>query len=61
MKQKSVHFLNGYSISLATFFNEDGEPLSAWCIWDSHGELYLRCCNYNEAYEIASHLVPECE
>jgi hypothetical protein len=49
---------NGYSLSKGTFY--DGyKSNTRWCIYSPNGELYMSCVSYKEAYELASHLIPD--
>lgn len=49
---------NGYSICKAKCY--DGYNMQyLWSIWRPDGQLYMSCVSYEEAYELASHLVAE--
>lgn len=49
---------NGYKISKAKCY--DGYIMQYfWSIWSPDGSLYMSCGSFEEAYEVASHLVAE--
>lgn len=53
-----IRFDNGFYIEKG-YYDEDGNYRDNWCIYDA-GKLYMVCSCYIEAYELASHLVKEC-
>lgn len=55
---KLYQLRNGYKISKTKCY--DGYNMRyLWSIWSPDGSLYMSCVSYDEAYEIASHLVDE--
>lgn len=53
-----IRFDNGFYIEKG-YYDEDGNYHNKWCIYDT-GNLYMICCSYSEAYELASNFVREC-
>lgn len=49
---------NGYTIRKCKCY-DDFNIRYLWNIFSPDGRLYLSCCSYSEAYELASHLVME--
>lgn len=55
---KVYRLKNGYSISKGEFY--DGYKTNIrWCIYSPNGDFYMSCVSYSEAYELASHLIPQ--
>lgn len=53
---KLYRLSNGYSISKTECY--DGYQMQyRWTIWGKDGRPYMHCGSYEEAYEIARHLV----
>ena len=55
---KTYTLKNGYKIAVIEAYN-GYEMVKSWGIWKPDGSLYLSCGTYQEAYELASHLVEE--
>ncbi len=49
-------FPDGSSIQLGQLYDRDGEPNTVWFVYNRFEELFTICCDYDKAYEIASHL-----
>lgn len=53
---KMYRLKNGYGIQKRECY--DGfQTRYRWTIWSPNGSVYMNCGSYDEAYEIASHLV----
>lgn len=55
---KLYRLKNGYSIRKCEYYN-GYDMRYLWSIFEPGGKLYMSCVSYKEAYELASHLVPE--
>jgi len=54
--RKRYTLKNGYTIAKDECYN--GHTMQGyWGIYEPSGRLYMSCATYNEAYEIASHLI----